>query len=138
MRKLWKKMLMLTICIAMLTSLAACENNKKTSEKSDSKYGQIWTAPSTVKIDEYDTAYASKGELELNYHAVRNEYESRQIVITAEKDVESFTMTASDLYCGDAILSKENITIYVEKYVLYDDSNGRGYQPDALLPVEVS
>lgn len=104
-------------------------------------YGEVWSAPSTVKIAQNDTAYSNKGAAELSYEAVRNEYESRQLFITASQKVDSFELIPSDLVCGTNVLSADNVEVYVEKYIpITSDSayTTSGYMPDALLPMEAA
>ena len=84
--------------------------------------------------------------MQLSYQAVCNEYESCQLILTTEKDITSFYLCASDLKNGEHIVSVDNIDVYVQKYVAYDDrayddsqgtSYGVGIMSDALLPMDV-
>ncbi len=75
----------------------------------------------------------------LQFLAVKNEYESAQLVIRAKEDL-TFALKSDDLANekGD-ILSKENFACYYEKYIQVDRNwrkNGypTGYYPDALIP----
>ena len=134
-----KKILALVLGIVMTISMAACGNHvNKTSQKDQGKYGTIWSLPSTVKVEQYDVDFSEKQGMELNYHAVRNEYESMQLIITAEKDIDRFYLQKSDLKSGDKVLSADNIDVYVQKYVPYNDVNGNGSMPDALLPIDTA
>ena len=101
-------------------------------------YGQVWSAPSTVKIEQNDTTYSPKGAATLEFQAVRDEFENTQLIITAEEDITHFELKASDLVNGSNILSAENVEIYVEKYIPYDDHNGKGMMPDALIPMSAA
>lgn len=119
-------------------------------------YGQLWSAPSTVKIMDSETTYANKGNAELSYQAVKNEYESCQLILTANENITSFNLFASDLTCGQNVLSADNVDIYVQKYLNYDDtvyrnlykndaavqlpddSYGVGSMPDALIPMDAA
>ncbi len=99
--------------------------------------GEVWSAPSTVKIAKNGT-YNNKGDMALSYQAVRNEYESCQLLITAEENISSFELFATDLRCGEEVLLVENTDVYVQKSINYDDYYGTGSMPDALLPMEAA
>lgn len=110
-------------------------------------YGQVWSTPSTVKVMQTEIDYTNRGKMQLSYQAVCNEYESCQLILTTGKDITSFYLCASDLKNGEHILSVDNIDVYVQKYVAYDDraydasqgtSYGIGIMPDALLPMDVA
>lgn len=53
----------------------------------------------------------------MNIAAVRNEYENAQVILTAEKDVKSYTVTLSDLTGAAGTFKKENFKIYNQKYI---------------------
>lgn len=140
-----KRILSLVLGVSMMISLTACGTSKEqlttledTSKAADMTYGQVWSAPSYVKVDLNDKEYAAKGEAVLSYEAVRNEYESCQLLITASKAIESFELQTEDLKNGENILSKDNISVYVEKYISYNDYSGSGDMPDALIPQETA
>ncbi len=122
----------------MVLSMVGCDGGKKAQLDKNTKHGEVWSAPSTVKVDEYDIDYASKGEAALKFKAVRNEYESRQLIISAAKDIDRFELKTTDLKKGEDIISNDNIEVYVEKYVFYDDFNGKGNMPDALIPLAIA
>lgn len=107
-----------------------------------SSYGTLWSAPSTMKVAQNNTSFSNKGAAELSYQAVRNEYESSQLVLTASAAVDSFELYASDLVNadGERILA-ENVDVYVQKYIPYNDSvysYGSGNMPDALIPMKAA
>ena len=131
-----KRITAVLLCFSILGSLTACGGEKEQKEETKMVYGQVWSAPSTVKIDQEDVEYEKKGAASLSYEAVRNEYESCQLLITADKDVSSFRLEVSDLKNGDEVLAKENIYVYVQKYIPYNDYTGSGNMPDALIPIE--
>ncbi len=151
MMKLLQKGIAFLLIILMVLSLAACSEgggNSGDNEEPEQSlatqltYGKVWSAPSSVKIEQTDVAYVNKQEAKLSYQAVKNEYESHQLIITAEEDIESFELLTADLKQGDAVISKENITVYVQKYVYYDEymynsgTTEKGYMPDPLIPMK--
>ncbi len=142
MKNVAKKILAFGLALSIIFSVVSCGTKGKTTETdnkvTESTYGQIWSAPSTVKVDKMDMEYANKGKGALSYQAVRNEYESCQLVITAKKEVKQFTLETSDLKKGKDVLSAENVTVYVQKYIHYSEANGNGYLPDALIPMDAA
>ena len=133
-----KRILAVTLSSSMLLSLAACSASDSSKDSLKKSYfGQIWSAPSTIKIEQNDTEYAGKGEAALRYQAVRNEYESCQLLISADKDITGYDLIASDLKNGEHTLAKENITVYMQKYVKFSDYYGDDISmPDALIPMD--
>ncbi len=143
MQNFVKRAAVLAMCLVMLLQLAACGENGSSGKPAGSgniaDYGTVWSAPSTVKIDRNDVTYENKGEAKLTFNAVKNEYESHQLLITATQDVNAYYLEKSDLKCGDNVLSKENITVYNEKYVQVSEAAyGSFYHPDALIPIDAA
>lgn len=145
MKKLLRKFAAVLLNLIMVLSLVACsegggseDNNQQEviSEATQLTHGKVWSAPSSVKIQQTDINYPTKKAATLSYQAVRNEYENHQLLITAEKDITHFELQTEDLKNGNSVLSKDNITVYVQKYVYFSESAGNGYMPDPLLPME--
>ena len=130
------------LCFGMFLSAVSCKKAEQSEEENyltETSYGQVWSAPSTVKIRQTDVDYAEKGEAVLSYQAVRNEYENAQLLITAKKDITRYELQTSDLKNGDEVLSGENFTVYVQKYVSFIDSYyGSNIMPDALIPMDAA
>ena len=93
------------------------------------------------------------GDLKLEIKAFQNEHEAAQVIMTPDYDVRSYTLTLSDLTCGENTLEKENFDLYHEKYIeLERDVEGEkkhfynglspykdgDMSPDALLPMSVA
>ena len=134
-----RKIVLVFMCAALFLTaipLAACDGKEGVN-------AAVWTARGTEKIIR-DTDYSSRHtEKEIFFHAFRNEYENAQIIITAKKDISSYSLTLGDLVSdGGDKLSKENFTVYNEKYIHVEVTKdplaltGSGYYPDALLPFE--
>lgn len=142
MQKFAKRAAVLVMCLVMLQLVACGEtgsSDKPAGSGNVADYGTVWSAPSTVKIDQNDTAYANKGEAELTFNTVKNEYESCQLLISAIQDVNAYYLEKSDLQCGDNVLSKDNITVYNEKYVQVAEAAYGSYtHPDALIPIDAA
>lgn len=141
MNKLLKKTITLfLIFVICLSCFYACQN------KSVGKLApEIWSAPTTQKVlrSGYDDKYV-KGKAEVNIFTAKEEYEYAQLILTANDQDVTFDFTVNDLEneSGD-VYEKENITLYVQKYIRISvnyDGNGEptGEYPDALLPFETS
>ena len=146
MQKVIKSAAALLMCLLMLVQFAGCAENgtgvttgTPAGSGNVADYVTVWSAPSTVKIDQNDTSYANKGEAKLVYYTVKNEYESYQLMFTAKQNVNAYYLESSDLKCGENVISKENITIYNEKYVKIAESAYGSYtHPDALIPIDAA
>ena len=136
----------LLLAIVLALPLSGCkggtEPNKDGDEGKTETFGTVWSAPPTVKILQKDVDYEAKQEAKLVYHTVRNEYESNQLVITAEKDIDSYYLEKADLTGAAGTLSKEDIEVYSEKYVTINETryfdNTDTAVPDALLPIDTA
>lgn len=90
-----------------------------------------------------DAEYTGGGAARVSVNACRGEYESAQIIMTANKDIQSYNAEVSDLVLNgsDARFPAENIAVYAEKYIEVKRNycnNGApaGMYPDCLLPIE--
>lgn len=110
------------------------QNTYKTS------YGEVWSAPNTVKVSKDAIDFSDKREPKLFYQAVKNEYESAQLLITAEKNITGFELYVSDLRSDKHVLAASNIEVYVQKANYFHDHMyyGDGSLPDALIPMGVA
>ena len=141
MLKITKRAAVLLLCLAMILPMAACDSNATVNAGKGkiADYGTVWSAPSTVKIDQKDTDYTPKGNAELVFNTVKNEYESHQLLITATADVGSYYLESADLSSGDNILTKDHFTVYMEKYVkIAEAAYGQYIHPDALIPIDAA
>lgn len=148
MRKLFKKILTISLTMAVGMSAAACNDATGSNSNGEGHSGlaetAVWTAYGTEKILA-DVDYSARHDQKtLQIKAFRNEYESAQIILTPNEDIESYSLELKDLTAGDNVLPKDSFTVYNQKYVFVDsikDNNvttGAGYYPDALLPYETA
>ena len=91
------------------------------------------------------TEYTGSEYAALAVSMAKAETESVQIVIAPNQEVSSVEVVTYDLYDGNLKLSKENIGIYWEKYLVitkkYNDNSNYpegSYVPDALLPMKTA
>ncbi len=132
-----KRLLSLILSVVLTLTIFSCAPTE-----TQSKEVTVWTATGTEKVlQDYDYS-KFYGNKTLSISAVRNEYESAQIILTGEKGVE-YDITLSDLKSADGtILSKDCFEVYNQKYLYISkikDSQAVtqiGWYPDALLPFE--
>ena len=144
MRK-FKKIVTLFLCGVMSLGAFACapEEEGGGTEGATAKDAVIWCAPASVKvlstqnIDNYKEERTDKVVLS----AVRNEYESGQILVTPEKNL-AYTVELSDLKSDSgATISKDNFKVYTQTYVSvtrnwYGNGAPTGMYPDPIVPQE--
>ncbi len=142
-----KKLLCLTLGSVMaLGWLASCSEPSSGSSKpqSSGKY-ELWSAPASEKILQDNHEYeAVKSEAGITIDSAKNEYEAAQLVLTATDAIDSYSVEVSDLkqVGGNAVFSKDNVTVYNMKYtnVTSPWNEGRpiGWYPDCLLPMDAA
>ncbi len=147
------------LCACMLAAisfsavgfLSGCDSAWGSSSGKDGETATIRVAYAEDKIlQSYDgsSTLQAMGKLydgymmdEFSMSAVRNEYESRQIVITPTKNISSFDVSVGDFKCGGEVLDKENFEIGYEYYHEVTGVFGAknpmepGMYPDAVLPM---
>lgn len=106
---------------------------------------EFWSTYSTQKImkDQYEYYNGVRLAPKIQLDAATNEYESAQLIMTATSDVGAYSVELADLKLqSDAtkIFSKENVTVYNQKYIeITTITNSTdvpvGWYPDALLPL---
>lgn len=103
---------------------------------------ELWSAPNNVKVTKTD---AADDELDLRVEMAANEYEGVQLIMTAKKPVESYTVSVSDLtMTGDASkkIDKSNISVFNQHYIQTTEPSGEyvepGWYPDALVPYDLA
>lgn len=109
-------------------------------EENGSDYGKLLPLPSTVKVERDDVSRTYADAASLGFKAVRNEYESAQLLIKGTGSY-SFELVPADLTCGDKVFLSTNFDIYAEKYIPFSDTvydYGSGNMPDALLPMKAA
>lgn len=140
-----KRALSVMLVLGSLLSLVACVepqtgNNDYAASTEDAN---VWSAVASHQIlaTQSEDYYADVRLDKIYVDAAINEYETAQIIISAKKDLK-FKVSVSDLVHtqdSTAVIDKENITIYTQKYITVTTNwhgNGAptGSYPDALLP----
>ena len=134
------------ICVlACALFLPACGD--KGNGTSDNARGvTVWGMPGTEKvyenIDQNSAYYAQyKSEPNVNLTMAKGELEGSQIIISANEDT-VFDFESADLVCGENKIAKENVEIFVQKYITVQVNYDAGANlppanyPDALVPME--
>ena len=128
-------------CVTMALGLAVTGFNCGGSTPSATY--EIWGAPATEKILQDKHIYKDiKSLAKIDLDSAKGEYETAQIVITADGNIDSYTVKLSDLVLDGetTVYDKENITVYNAKYLkitstwTYDAIAGS--YPDCLLPFD--
>ena len=130
-----KKILIIVLSLALALSAVSCK------EKGEADIS-VWTTYDTVKVLR-DKTYTETLPAKLSFSAVKNEYESAQIIITANKAVKSYEVELSDLTNEDGeVFSKDNFSVYNQKYIQVTRTTTNyfesGWYPDAILPFDTA
>lgn len=131
------------IVLSFILALSCVSCNKDRAKGGGEPSVTLWTPYATQKIMR-DRSYTVTGSPVLEYEMAKNETEGAQFIITPQNGykVKSFTVEVSDLTNGSDTISKDDISVYLEKYVLIteqlnaNDAYGVGYMPDPLLPFD--
>lgn len=155
-----KKSTRIALC-ALVSSIVlfqgvACGNggNSVSDTESNSQSGtttgayDLWSTYSTAKVgqDPDTNGNFTVKDARLDVSMMKNETEGGQIIITAHKDVNSFSLTGGELKNADGdVFPLENVDIYQQKYIKLTtktDFNGTymigEYVPDMLLPMDIA
>ena len=111
-----------------------------TSRRKTPSSGARTGSEQVLQGETYDVYDGEKGS-SIALSAVRNEYETANIIVSAEKDL-AFTVSVSDLTLADDSSKKiesSNVTVYTQKYMAVNKTwHGGGASvgsyPDALIP----
>ncbi|MBO4940438.1 MAG: DUF4091 domain-containing protein [Clostridia bacterium] len=131
------------------TLLTACQQGDPINSGNPSTNGEIevWSTYATEKVlQDYTDIYEDvRMPAEVGVEACKGEYESAQVIMTATKEVGTYTAEiVSDLVSRTtgAKFSKDNISLFHQKYIEVESVNSdydalpAGWYPDALLPME--
>lgn len=146
-----KRLLALSLSLVLLVSAAGCgkvSNSGGSQEKIEGKDAVVWGESATAKIvldDDGKAAEASAGKNVIAISMARNEEEGAQLMLFAKQDIPYYTVTVSDLVCGEEKILADDIAVYMLKYQSIDDSTGKTYPdyyghklPDPMLPFETA
>ncbi len=142
--KKFRKIVTMLLCGVMSLGVFACTpDGGSGAEGATAADAVIWCAPASVKvlstqnIDNYSDERTDKVVLS----AVRNEYESGQIIVTPSKNL-AYTVELSDLTgANGAKITKDNFKVYTQTYVSvvrnwYGNGAPTGMYPDPIVPQE--
>ena len=134
-----KKTVAIFSALLMLLTTVACGSEKKDNEDNVDVQTLITTASASEKILR-DEEYSGNPIFQIN--AFKNEYESAQIIIRPNQNVEQYDIVVEDFIHENSTdsLSKDLFEVYHEKYIKVNTikntatSLTSGEYPDALLP----
>lgn len=137
MRKGTKSIMSTLLCLSMLAP-TACNLELPSAPAEDYT---VWASSSYEKFKQDDFSKAKDGAMQVNIEAVKNEYESAQLIISTSDDISSYYLEKSDLIYGENTISASNVEIYNVLYVELSNERdlanyGGGMYPDALVPIE--
>lgn len=139
-----KRLFLIILSLVLAVSGVSCNATDKSEQTNVQPTVSFWTPYSTEKIMR-DVTYSNRQDAPvLKYEMAKNEVEGAQFIITplSNYKVKSFNVKVSDLICGDNVISKNNISVYLEKYVRIteqinrNNAYGVGFVPDPLLPFD--
>ena len=130
------------------TNSGTIESEKTSETLSGDEQHKIWGTYSTAKVGQDPN---SKGNYavtapEINVSMMKRETEGGQIIVTAGKKVNAFSLKGGELKTADGkVFPLSNVDIYQQKYIKVNkktDFNGvysiGEYVPDMLLPMDIS
>ena len=104
----------------------------------------VKVVPATEKLKREDEPQEFTENV--NISCAKNEYESAQLFIKAKEKIDDLCVVVSDLKSGSNTVSSENITVYWEHYIFFEQKDiqnpnitglTEGYYPDALVPLNL-
>lgn len=130
------------LILSCIIALSGCHKTPAENNVTPDDY-TVWGAPSTVKIRQEDNAYADKRPMRLDFAGVRGEYESAQLIISADKDIDFYNLTAADIVGqGGTVVAGTDVEIYNEWYIEIavptTVNTVAGMYPDALIPMDLA
>ena len=157
-KKIVKAVGSLLLCMALTASgVISCAGPKEPSDpgtENSEKSVHVWTTYSNYAVMQEPesmegaekvppTELSSDENLCISVFMGKGETEGAQIILTPEKDVESYDLEVSDIRCGDAVLGKDSIDLYNQGYIhaVHPDSEKyrwvpMGWYPDILVPFD--
>lgn len=130
--------------VALSCALPSCKGKGEKTELTADKV-KVWATSATEKVllDQPVENYEDKVVDGIALSMAKNEYESGQIIISPEVDVETYKVTVGEIKLdgGAATIAADDIEVYVEKYLIVNNNfegNGAplGRYPDALVPYD--
>ncbi len=139
-----KRLATLLMCLPL--ALTGCGSAGYVDASAAGEAVDVWSTYATEKIlqDRTDLYDSVRLPAEVTVEACRGEYESTQIILTAQQNVSAYNAeVVADLTGPDgATFPKDNIDLrhqkYIEVTVAHSDYNSppTGWYPDALVPLE--
>ncbi len=144
MKKFWRMFITMALGVSVLGGVA-CSGNVSMGGARSSAH-KIWSPYSTQKIVQNTTYNFEDKDVfngELSIQMMKDETESGQLIITANSDISSYSLVASDLSDGNGnVIPVSAIEVFHQKYVKIEVKRNKNtdfpvgsYVPDMLLPM---
>lgn len=114
MKKSFKGIITAFLCLAMTCPTACAEQQNSSSGKpsAPAKDYTVWATNTYEKFKQDDFSKVKEGAVQVNIEAVKNEYESAQLLISTSDDISSYYLEKSDLTCGENTILAANVQVY--------------------------
>lgn len=139
-----KTILAWILTLSLLFGLCGCAG----ADRTGSGDLVLWSEPSGVKYLRFDDGAAAKtapGKSVLKVQMAKNETEAVQLMMYANKKIDCYDVTVSDLICGSAVIPAENVEVWDVLYQASVTTSRPGnpayagdYVPDPMLPMETA
>ena len=145
MKKTVGVILSLVFASSVLFSYGSLERSTLQNVGAAADNVEVWGASAIEKVmQDRQPAETVKRAAKISVLSAKNEYESAQIVMTANKSVSSYDVVINDLKLtgnSNVVYSKDNVEVYNQKYIRVTTITNPqpmplGYYPDALLPFD--
>lgn len=135
-----RKISVLLACVLPAALLAGCRTDEGNNYPGTLEDVSVWCVPATEKVLKTASAddYSDVATDTLEVLAAKGEYESAQIILTAQ-DTLAYEVKANDLHSDGSTFSAGNIEVFHEEYINVSSPFGSvpaGQYPDALVPYE--
>ena len=149
----FQRILALSMALVSLSGLTACANNNASGNVQATEYS-VWgtdNLTSVIKETTYNAAYEHEAA-KLTYAMAKGEQEYDQLIVTASTPISSIELVSADLVCGENKIGKDQIEVFMQKYVYCDDTTKwssvmgvkddtayfNNHYPDMLMDMDVA
>lgn len=129
--------------LLMLGLFSGCQTEDVPTPTEPAEEVKLWYGYNTENfMQDYEyTQQMAERDHTLRMYGIRGDVESVQLIITPEKDIQTYNIKINDLLSADGSkLAKSKIEVFVQWYVnvegSYNTAAGNGMYPDALIPVK--
>ena len=149
MKKTIKCFYAVMLAAAIAATVSGCGSGKP--QENEEKQLAVWGTYASAKVMQDPALNGNNAHFapNLEVYSARGEAESGQIIITAgDESIKEYTVTLSDLTCGENVYKSKNVEVFFQHYVNVEKKSWNetenadyfptGWTPDALIPQEIS